>query len=418
MRLVPALFLGASLLAAASASAQTLEETLALAMADAPSVAAARAREEAAQAGVSAARAERMPSLTAQGQYGFGRLDPQGYFGLTADNVTPRSAQATIELPIFTGGRVSAGVKQAQGGAGAATQARHGTELDLRVKVVSAYSGLLAARALADSYTRLAAELDEVVRQTQLSFEAGAASSTELAQAKARQAEARAGLAGAQGQADSARAGLAALVGQPIEPNGDLPGLPDMPASRDEAITLAAAHNPQILATRQMVAAARARRSGARAESLPMVGAFAEAAAVRDQFFPGYKADSASVGVRAKWTLFAGGRVAAKQSAADAELRAAQADEESARLGVEAGTAAAFANVESARAMLAAAQSRLAATQEALRGTRLEVQAGAKPPLALLDAEREDINAQAALIDARGRLLVAAYALRAAAGMD
>jgi outer membrane protein len=416
--MLKAALLGGTLLAALPASAQTLEETLALALRNAPSVVAARAREEAAQAGVSAARAERMPSLGIQGQYGVGRLDPRGYFGFTADNVTPRSAQATVELPLFTGGRVGAGVKQAQGGAGAAAQARHQAELALRVDVAGAYAGLLAAQALAQSYARLAAELDEVVRQAQLSFEAGAASSTELAQARARQAEAKAGLAGAQGQVAATQANLSALVGQAIDADGALPALPELPVSRDDAIDLALARNPQLLAASQMVAGARAKRAGARAESLPVVGAYAEAATVRDQFFPGYKADSASLGVRARWTLFAGGRVAAKQSATDAELRAALAEEEGARLRVAAGAVTAFASVESARAMLAAAQARVAATQEALRGTRLEVQAGAKPQLALLDAEREDINAQAALIDARGKLLVAAYALRAAAGMD
>jgi outer membrane protein len=69
--------------------------------------------------------------------------------------------------------------------------------------------------------------------------------------------------------------------------------------------------------------------------------------------------------------------------------------------------------VNAARSVLAATTVRVTATQEALRGTRLEVSAGAKPQLALLDAEREAIEAQTARIRAEGRLLVAAYSLLA-----
>lgn len=56
------------------------------------------------------------------------------------------------------------------------------------------------------------------------------------------------------------------------------------------------------------------------------------------------------------------------------------------------------------------------AAAEALRGTRLEAQAGAKPTLAVLDAEREAIAADTALTEAEGRLLVAAGQLDAVIG--
>lgn len=418
MRFFNPLLLAGACLLSTPAAAETLDQAIALALAKSPVVTAARAREDAAQSGVSAARAERMPSLTAQGQIGVGRIDPQNFFNLPADNVSPRSAQATVEMPLFTGGRIGAGINQAKGGAAAAAQQRRMTELDLRVKVASAYSDALAGAQMVVAYGKLAGELDEVVRQAQLKFKAGEGSSTELAQAQARRAEAQAGLAGARGQLAQAQAALTSLVGRPVTLSSDLPVLPDVPPTSDDAVALATQNNPQLLAAGQMVAAARAKRSGTRAESFPTVGAYAEASSVRDQFFPGYKADAASVGVRARWTLFAGGRVAARQHAADAELQAARADADSARLGAEQQAISAFAGLQSARAMLDASQARVAATQEALRGTRLEVKAGAKPQLALLDAEREAIQADAALIGARGQLLVAAYALRAAAGMD
>ena len=56
------------------------------------------------------------------------------------------------------------------------------------------------------------------------------------------------------------------------------------------------------------------------------------------------------------------------------------------------------------------------AANDALRGTRLEAQVGVKPILAVLDAEREALEAEAADIEAQGMRLVAAYRLNALTG--
>ncbi|BBC70986.1 conserved hypothetical protein [Altererythrobacter sp. B11] len=400
------------------AAAQSLDEAVAAALAHAPQIAAARAREDAAAAAVDEARAQRMPQAAVEGQIGLGRLDPKGYFGLTADDVTPRSAQASVELPLFTGGRVGAAVQQAEGGSAAARLGTAHAALDLRLQVVDAYTTALSAREQAASYTALRASLAEVLRQARLAFTAGAGTSTEVAQAEARLAEAEAGLAGAEGALAAALGRLERLAGMPIAPQGDLPPPPPTPDTVEAATQMAVAGNPQLEQARRMAEVARKGIAAARAEYLPSVGLYAEAATVRDQFFPGYIADSASVGLRGRWTFFSGGRTGAKVSGAEANARAADADARAAELAVETQAITSFAALRTARLTQEAAARRVAATQEALRGTRLEVQAGAKPQLALLDAEREAIAARVARIEADGRLLLAAYTLRAVAGMD
>ena len=410
---------GAALTALAMpASAQSLDTVIAESMARSQSLEGARARAESARAGVSAARAERAPSAALEGQIGVGRIDPQGFFGLTADDVVPRSARATVELPLFTGGRINAAIRQATGGAEAADQQVRMTALELRVRVVQAYVEAVAARELIARYDTLNRALDETLRQARLKFKAGEGTSTETAQAEARRAEAEAGLSGAQGQLAGAMAQLETLAGHPVALDGDLPGAPQIPSSRDAAIAMALKGNPAVLAALRQINAARAKSDGVRAERLPTIGAYAEAASVRDQFFPGYKADSASVGLRARWSIFSGGRIGAKASGAAADLRAAQADADDARLVVEQQAVIAFEDVTTARAVLSASEARLTASEAALRGTALEVKAGVKPQLAQLDAVRDAIEAQAARAEAGGRVLVAAYRLRAIAGMD
>ncbi len=166
---------------------------------------------------------------------------------------------------------------------------------------------------------------------------------------------------------------------------------------RDEAIALALQNNPQLLAAQQMVVSAEGKRQAARAEGMPVVGAYAEAASVRDQFFPDYAADSWSAGLQVKWNFFSFGRNGAKARAASSELDAAEADLALARLRTEQAAITAFEDHATNALMLTASQARDAAAREALRGTKLEVEAGAKPQLALLDAQREAIEAEAAL---------------------
>lgn len=409
---------GLALLAVSPASAQTLDDVIAAAMAHSPQLAAARARETAAEARLDGAHAERGPSLRVEGQIGAGRLDPQGYFGLSADNVTPRSAQAVAELPLWTGGRIRAAERQAGGGRDIARLETAALMLDLRVQVTQAYASALAAHQLVQRYEHLQTSLDEVVRQAGLRFKAGEGTSTETAQAQARRAEAAAGLAQAQGQVATANARLLALTGITVASPAGLPGPPATPLTADDAVSRAIAGNPRLKQAKQATDVAQGRVDAARAERMPTIGAFAEAATVRDQFFPGYKADSATVGLRGRWTLFSGGRNAAGIRAASADMTASEADARGVRLAVEEQAIEAFEAVRTARAVLDAAQARVAATEAALGGTRLEVKVGAKPQLALLDAEREAIEADSMRISAEGQLLVASYRLRAIAGMD
>lgn len=400
------------------AGAQTLEELTLAALERSPMIAGADARADAADAELDFARAQRLPDFTLQAQVGVGRIDPEGFFGLSADNVVPRVGQVSAEVPLLTFGRIGGGIAQAQAGARAAELMAKQARLALRVELAQAYTEAVAARRLAASYDLLALALTETVRHAELRFRAGDAASTEVAQARARLAEAEAGKAGADGRVKAALAALSSLSGiDAIVPEPILPPPPSTPHTREDAIAMALADNPQLLAAREMLEAAEGKQQTARAERLPMVGAFAEASSVRDQFFPDYAADSVSAGVRLKWTFFSG-RAAAKERSALSERDAAIADLDLARRRTQQAAMTAYDNIETARLMLDAAEARETAAKEALRGTKLEVEAGAKTQLALLDAQREAIDAEAGLIEAQGRLVIAAYYLKAVAGME
>ncbi len=403
-------------LVAPYAQAQDLAAAISGALANAPSLAEADAGEAAAKARLDRAKAEGNPLLRVEGSYGAGRIDNGGFFGIMADNVSPLAAQATAEMPLYAGGRISSAVAQARGGAEIARFGADQARLQTIVGAVRAYTELLTARKLEERYNKLALALAETERQAGLRFRSGEIASSELAQARARRAEADAGLAHAQGRRISAEAAYQRLIGSRAGELAPLPSLPIIPPSLDHALDMARSSNPAMQQARAGVDVARAGVRAAQAEGLPSVGAFAEAAHVRDQFFPGYKADSVAVGIRGRWTLWAGGRVAAQTRAADADLDASEARLRQADQALEGMVIDAWQGLATAKRMAEASRLRRDAAEEALRGTRLEAQVGARPTLAVLDAEREAIEAEAALLEAEGMQTVAAWQLNALTG--
>lgn len=401
---------------APAAMARDLNAAIADALANAPMLAEARSGETAARARLDRARAESNPLLRVEGSAGTGRIDNGGFFGITADNVTPLSAQATAEMPIWAGGRIASAIDQAKGSAEMARLQAEQARLQTIVQAVSAYAEVLTARKLEARYSRLADALREVERQATLRFKVGEIPSSEEAQARARRAEADAGLAQAQGRRISAEAAFERLTGKPAGDLAPLPGLPLTPPTLDEALDLARSGNPALRQAESGVTVARAGIRAARAEGLPSVGAYAEAAHVRDQFFPDYRADTVSVGVRGRWTLFAGGRVSSQIRVADAELSGAEARARQTRLAIDGMVIDSWQGLQTAGRMVDASRLRTEAAGEALRGTQLEAKVGAKPTLAVLDAEREAIEAEAALIEAEGMRHVAAWRLNALTG--
>ena len=123
---------------AVPAMAQDLPTAIADALAHAPALAEAEAGEAAAKARLDRARAESNPLLRVEGTAGYGRIDNGGFFGITADDVTPLAVQATAEMPLYAGGRIASAVAQARGGAEVARLGAVQVRLQTVVQAVSA----------------------------------------------------------------------------------------------------------------------------------------------------------------------------------------------------------------------------------------------------------------------------------------
>lgn len=401
-----------------AATAQDLTTAIADARAHSPAIAAAEADADAAEARVEQARAGAGPTARIEGSIGYGRLDPAGYFGLSADDVTPSAVQLVGEYPLYAGGRIASALDQAAAGHRAAKLGADMARQNLTLATVSAYAEVLTARDLVASYIGLVAALNEIVRHAALRYDVGDATSSEVAQAKARRAEGQAGLVEAQGRLTAAEARLERLTGKPVGVLAALPPRPEVPASLGAAIEAAATANAMLAQAAAAVDGADAGVRAAKASNRPAVGVFAEGARVRDQFFPDYRADSVTVGLRGRWTFFDSGAGGARVREARAQRSASEARLRQARDALTQAVIEAWSRLDSAGRALDAAREGDVAAREALRGTRLEVRSGAKAPLAELDAEREAIAASARLAEAQAAEQVAAWRLRLLCGIE
>jgi outer membrane protein len=418
MRRLAAVFLCATCAVAAAfpAAAQDLAAAIAGALDHSPVLDEAEAGQAAADARVRQAEAERNPLLRLEGSAGVGRIDNGGFFGIAADDVVPLSVQLAAEMPLFTGGRIGSAVAQAGAGRDAARFGAQQARLEVTMRAVGAYVEVLTARKLEARYQQLSLALAETERQATLRFQAGEIASSDVAQARARGAEAEAGLAQAQGRRLSAEAAFERLTAIPPADLAPLPALPAVPATLEEVRDLAQAGNPLLLQSAAAVRAADAGVRSARATAMPTLGAFAEAAHVADQFFPDYRADSVAVGVRGRWTLFSGGRTSAAVAVARADADGSDARLRAARQQVDGAVIDAWQALRTTERVVEATRLRAAAAAESLRGRRLEAQVGAVPTLAVLDAEREAVEADAALAEAEGLRLLASWRITALTG--
>lgn len=396
-----------------AAFALSLPEAIALAQASNPGLAQTRAQMDGAGARLTEARAGRLPSLTLSGEADEGRTDLGGFFGFGHSDVSPRAARLELRQPLFTGGAVSAAIDRARASRDAALAEIAGAKALLSAQTAEAYAAVLSTQDILRLNQAQVGQMVEIARQADLRFKGGETTRTDLAQAQARLAGARAGLARAEGDVTRSRAHFRSVVGAEPEGLDPLASPPTSPTSLDEAMALALQSSPSLLSAKARARAAEAGVRFAKAERLPSLALTATASSARDQFFPGYRADDAMVGVQGRWTLFAGGAVNGRVDAARAGARGAQLGVAAAQAQVREAVVGAWADVVTSRSMVEAAADQALAAEAALDSVRQEVRVGQKPTLDLLDAEREALAAKSAAIIARGEATVAVYRLNA-----
>ena len=405
------LLAGAALLVASApaAWAEDLRTALVSAYNTNPTLQAARANQRATDENVPIERADGLPSITGQATYTeFPRKSANNF---TAPD-RALSANLSLTVPIYSGGAVRNGVKAAETRVEAGQAELRGTESSVFSQVVGAYMDVILNEAVVGLNRNNVEVLEVNLEATGDRYEIGDLTRT------------------AEANLVEARERYIRLVGRTpgeLEPPPPLPGLPATP---DEAVTIALDSNPDLLAARERRKAAGYDVRVAGASRLPTLQAFSQGA-YNDYFgtlgggltggvggvAPFAQSETtAQVGVRANIPIFQGGRPAALRRQAQAREGAAMEQEIEVERGVIAQVRSAYSSWRASNEIIASTQSAGDAAALSLEGVRAENSVGNRTIIDILDAEQELLRARVQLVTARRNAYVAGFSLLAAMG--
>ena len=408
-----------AILITSPATAETLQEALAKAYRNNPTLTGARSGQRAIDENVPLERSEGLPDLGATGSYTENIKRSENSF------TSPRrlvQGGVTLSVPIYRGGGVANRVKAAKARVAAGQADLRGTEASVFSAVVAAYMDVIRDTAIVGLNQSNVRALDVNLEATRDRFEVGDLTRTDIAQSESRLAVARSDLRAAEAQLISARENYIRLVGSPPVDLQPPPPLPNLPAAPEQAVTVAIENNPDIAAAKKARDAAAYDVRVARASRLPTVSATADGGYVdylgsmNSALVSSQHETTAAAGAQLTVPLFQGGGPGALVR--QAQARESQSIEQTIEVerGVIAQARSAYASWQAANAVISSSQVAVDATRLSLEGVRAENSVGTRTILDILNAEQEYLNAQVLLVTARRDAYVAGFTLLAAMG--
>ena len=245
-----------SLMFSIPAQGETLPGAVAAAFATNPQLEIERYRTDIARANLDLARSSGRPHVNLSASGGYQSIDTNAAFAFGLGDQPLASTQLQAVQPIYTGGRISAGIRRAEAGIDSADRTFDAARQDLILDVVTAYVDVRCDRETVAIRKNNVDVTGEQVRAAEDRFEVGVVTLTDVAQAQARLEGARAALAGAEAALEGSSAFYQFLTGQPPGDLAEPPPFPPLPANVEEAFSDAVANNPSILAAREDLRAA------------------------------------------------------------------------------------------------------------------------------------------------------------------
>ena len=406
----------------APAAAETLQDAMALAYQTNPTIRAERARLKATREAKAQAWAGALPQITGTGSYQ--RVDSSQTANFTGSGSMPisskldtLSAGVSAEQPVFTGFRNFNAIKQAGARVRAGGAQLIATEQQVLNDVATAYFNVQRNMAVHELTTKNVSVLFRQQEMAAVRFEVGEITRTDVAQADARLAGARAELSRALGDLAVARAGYAQLVGQApgeLEKVEDLPQLPD---TLDAAQALAFEFAPALVGAREQSEISRRQVAIARSALMPSVSLTAGYQYTEEPSSFVEVDEQFAYGARATIPFFQGGANYSRVREAKALHSSDRSRLMEAERLVKAQVTAAWERLVAARAIIVSATASAEANRLALDGVTQEALVGARTTLDVLDAEQELLIAEVTLVSAEYDAQAAAFGLLAAVGV-
>ena len=404
---------------AGTASADTLRNALVSAYQTNPTLTAQRETLRATDATVAIARAAGRPQVTAQ--VGVNRNLAQSGVLNTGGKGPTLSVGADLSVPLFNGGAVRNSVQAAKTRVEAGRATLRAVEGDVFTQAVAAYMDVIRDRAIVELNQNNIRVLSTNLEATRDRFQIGDLTRTDVAQSEARLQLGRSQLATSQGQLTASEATYRQVIGHAPGGLAPPPPLPPLPATPEEAVQIALANNPDLVAISRQAMAAGYDVNVARAGRLPTI-----AGVLSNTYVNNLGGNSISgvpntgsqtqIGAQLNVPIFQGGLPAARIRQAQAQQGQVLEQVVGTERAVVQAARAAFATYDAAQKAIQSNTVAVQANELALEGARAEQSVGTRTVLDVLNAEQELLNSQVALVTAKRDAYVAGFQLLNAMG--
>jgi len=396
------------LIAASTVGAQelSLDAAVDAALTNNPAVTAARERAAAAAKRLDGGKSHRLPKIGLSESFVYtnnpaevfaltlnqGRFDMEEFFLSDPNNPDPLSTFKTtvdFELPIYTGGKLSARVGQAEAMATAEEYFLAHTREKVVFETITAYVNLAKARELRDLLEKTRSTTAEHVRLAERYAAEGLILDADVLQARVYLSEMDESLTQATNAARLAQAALNFQMGaDQTLPRTLAPLSPAAPVVGDVTgwITAAIEDRRDLAAARRQLEAGRLEEKATRPGYFPEIAVLGNYSLYDDKLF-GSNGHSGSVMAVARINLLGGGSNTAARAAARHETTSFEADIRRFEEGVRLEVQQAWQDLNTAGIRHATAKSTLKAAEEAARVRESRFKQGLDKMIDLLDAE-------------------------------
>ncbi len=424
MRILKLSVIGAAALASGTAIAQprTLQDALASAYSNNPTLQGSRAQLRATDEGVPQALAGWRPTVVvgAGYGYGFGQLRFNGTAnskgGTTRENRDITTITPTITQPLFRGGQTRANTNQADNRVFAQRGRLIATEQQVFTDTINAYVNVIQTQQLLQLNINNEQVLSRQLQATNDRFRVGEITRTDVAQAEAALAGARATRQTSEGNLQTARSNYRRFV-------GDLPDRLIEPQpiklpikNQNEATQLASQNNPNVIAALFDDAAQRDAIDVAFSQLMPQLSLQAQGGLTNGQQVVGQSTLGATVLLNASVPIYQGGAEYSRvRQARQSEQQARKTVDDVRRQAVQ-QAAQSWETLVAARSTIDSTRAQIRANQIALEGTQREAIVGSRTTLDVLNAEQLLLNSRVTLVQNLSSLVTASYTVAAAIG--
>lgn len=396
---------------------RTLQESLAAAYSNNPTLLAERAHLRSIDENVPTALAGWRPTVVLQNQAGYGWGRGQQFTGSFKANRPLGGANGTLTQPLYMGGRTRAMTSQAENAVMAERARLIQSEQQVFSDGITAYVTVIQDKQVLALDINNEQVLTQQLQATNDRFRVGEITRTDVAQAEAALAQARAQRQAAEGTLQTARATFRQQFG--TEPADDLiePQPLQLPVKTEQqALQLASANNPNVVAALFDNASSKDAIDVAFSKLMPNLSLQVTQGYDVNVTLPHSTNYEGQATVNLAVPIYQGGsEYAAVRQARQIEQQARKTVDIQRRAAVQLATQS-WETLMATRAAIESDRAAVRANEIALEGVEREAIVGSRTTLDVLNAEQALLNARVALVQALAQLVTATYGVASAVG--